>query len=149
MRTLIAAAAVLFAVGTTSPVIAASPASAGSNLVQVLPGAGSAGLTVRKKKKKETATFQEIGTAKIGNDLKIKIKVSKPDRKCELELTWKDGSTADVDDEDSDADKICKFTIAVPNSKKIVGDATVKVTVRDGTDKKVASEETTFPVDNK
>ena len=150
MRILIAAATVFLAVGTTSPAIAASPVpptSPGSSLVQALPGAGAAGLTVRKKKK-EKVTLQDVENAKLGSsDLKITFKVAKPERTCQLEIKWKDGSSADVDDVDADEDKICEFNeIEVPKSSKVRGDATMTITVLDGTGKQTVSTEMKFTV---
>ena len=150
MRTFIAAAAALLAVGATSPVLAAPlapPISAGSSVVQALPGASAAGLTVRKKKK-ESVTLQDVENAKVGSsDLKITFKVSKAERTCQLEIKWKDGSSADVEDVDADSDKICEFTdIEVPKGSKNRGDASVTVRVLDGTGKKVASLDTKITV---
>jgi hypothetical protein len=150
VRTLIAAAAVLLAVGTTSTALAAplAPMSATPSVVQMLPGAGVNALPVKKKKKKESVTLQKVENAKVGSsDLKITFKVAKPERTCQLEIKWKDGSSADVDDVDADDDKICEFDgIEVPKGSKVRGDATAKVRVLDSSGKKVATLETTFAV---
>ena len=150
LRTFIAAAAALLAVGATSPALAvplAPPMSAGSSVVRALPGASAAGLTVRKKKK-ETVTLQKVENATLGSSkLKITFKVAKPERTCQLEIKWKDGSSTNVDDVEADEDKICEFKeIEVPKSSKNRGDASVTVKVLDGTGKKVASLDTTFAV---
>jgi len=157
VRTLIAAAAALLAVGTTSSVFAAQPATipATSAFVQGLPDPGASVLvhsTTKKKKKKksssskESAKFEEIGNAKRGkSDLEIKIKVSKTDRTCELKIKWKSGDTT-TDEEDANDDKVCEFSIEVPGDRDVVGDATATVTVKDASGKKVASAKKTFPV---
>ena len=149
MRTLIVAAAALLAVGTTSPVIAASPAPTTSNnpdLVQALPGAGAAGLTTVRKKKKEAATIKSISSATRGKQVKIRVQVAKADRRCELELQWNDGSSADVADVDARTNKYCTFTVDVPDEKGISGKAHVNVTVKTATDKKMTEVEGEFTV---
>ena len=154
MRTLLVVAAALFALGATSPVLATplpNAAFAPSIVVQGLPGAGAAGLTeIRKKKKKstkESAKFEEIGNATRGKaDLEIKVKVAKSDRSCELKVKWKDGSSSAEEDDEAKSDKICEFSVSVPNARDAIGDATATVTVKDASGNKVASAKKTFPV---
>lgn len=156
MRTLLAAAAVLLAVGAAAPSYAAplhSAAPANTTLVQWVPAAATAdgGVVYKKKKKKksstsESASIESIGNAKRGkSDLEIKVKVAKADRTCELKIVWHNDDKTE-DDADSDEDKICEFSIQVPDDKNVVGDATAEVTVKNADGKKVASTKRTFTV---
>ena len=153
MRTLIAATAALLAVGAASPALAASiaPAATHTGAVLQLPAAAPTLVQAKKKKKKkkktsESAEITEIGNAKRGKaDLEIKATVAKEGRTCELTVKYKGGATAD-DDSTSDADKICEFSIEVPNDSKVVGEATAELTVKDSSGKKVATAKKTFTV---
>lgn len=105
-------------------------------------------MTTKKKKKKssESAEITEIGNAKRGkSDLEIKAKVAKSGRTCELTVKFKGGATDD-DDTTSDRNKICEFTISVPDKTSVVGTATAELTVKDSNGKKVASAKKTFDV---
>ena len=154
MRTLIAVVVALFAVSAASPALGSALPAVGpgaATSVQGLPDAGAAGLTeVRKKKKKksskESAKFEEIQSANRGKpDLEIKVKVAKSDRTCDLKIKWKDGSSS-ADNDEAKTDKICEFSVSVPDARDAIGDATATVTVRDPAGKKVASAKKTFPV---
>ena len=50
---------------------------------------------------------------------------------------------------DSGSDKVCTFSIDVPDSSAVVGDAKASVTVKDSAGKKVATASKTFTVNNK
>ena len=150
LRTLVVAA--LLALGATSPVLATSRPAAGSStsvVVQGLPDGGAAGPIRAKKKKKlsrESAKFEEIGNAKRGKpDLEIKVKVSRSERSCELKIKWKNGDTSEGNADAKD-EKLCEFSISVPDARDAVGDATATVTVKDASGNKVASAKKTFPV---
>jgi hypothetical protein len=153
VRTLIAAAAALLAVGTATPSFAAPfpPTIAGSaSIVQSLSSSlTTVHLTKKKKKKsksKESASFEEIGNAKRGkSDLAIKVKVSKADRTCQLKITWNNDDTSE-DEQEADDSKICEFSVEVPGDRGVVGDATATVTVKDSSGKKVATAKKTFTV---
>jgi hypothetical protein len=155
VRTLIAAAAALLAVGTATPSFAAPfpPTIAGSaSIVQSLSSSlTTVHLTKKKKKKsksksKESASFEEIGNAKRGkSDLAIKVKVSKADRTCQLKITWNNDDTSE-DEQEADDSKICEFSVEVPGDRGVVGDATATVTVKDSSGKKVATAKETFTV---
>src|SRR5687768_11171852 len=97
VRILIAAVAALLAVGVASPVLALAPLTAGpepASIVQRLPDGDAAGPAVVRKKKKESVTIKSVTGARKGkNGLKIKVKVAKADRVCEMELQWNDGSS--------------------------------------------------------
>lgn len=152
LRILVAAIAALLAASPAFATPLPTAASGPSVVIQALPGAGAAGPTeVRKKKKKsssskESAKFEEIGNATRGKpDLEIKVKVAKSDRTCELKVKWNDDSSSSDDDE-AKSDKICEFSVSVPDARDALGDATATVTVRDAAGKKVASAKKTFPV---
>jgi hypothetical protein len=154
MRTLIAAAAALLAVGTATPSFAAPfpPTMAGSaSIVQSLSSSLTTVQLTKKKKKsksksKESASFEEIGNAKRGkSDLSIKVKVSKTDRTCQLKITWNNDDTSE-DEQDANDNKICEFSVEVPSGRGVVGDATATVTVKDTSGKKVATAKKTFTV---
>jgi hypothetical protein len=153
VRTLIAAAAALLAVGTATPSFAAPfpPTIAGSaSIVQSLSSSlTTVHLTKKKKKKsksKESASFEEIGNAKRGkSDLAIKVKVSKADRTCQLKITWNNDEKSE-DEQDADDSKICELSVDVPSDRDVVGDATATVTVKDSSGKKVATAKKTFTV---
>lgn len=153
LRILVAAVVALLAASPAFATPLPTAASGSSVVVQALPGAGTAGSTeVRKKKKKkktsskESAKFEEIGNATRGKpDLEIKVKVAKSDRTCELKVKWNDDSSSSDDDE-AKSDKICEFSVSVPDARDALGDATATVTVRDAAGKKVASAKKTFPV---
>jgi hypothetical protein len=100
-------------------------------------------------KKKEKASFEDIAATTRGKKgLEIRVKVAKSGRKCELKVTWKN-DTSSNDDDASDSDKVCTFSIDVPDSSAVVGDAKASVTVRDNSGKKVATASKTFAVNNK
>jgi hypothetical protein len=155
LRTLIVAAAALLFAGATSPTLAMPlPGSAAGSAelaraATALDPASHVMATKKKKKKsskKESVSFQEIGNARRGkSDLEIKVKTSKADRTCQLKIKWHDGSTTN-EEEDSDDDKICEFTVSVPSGRDAAGDAEATVTVKDGSGKKVASAKKKFPV---
>lgn len=150
MRPLLVLAASLLAV-TAAPLadwtLSAPAAVIGAPAPQAAPLTNLTTVQTTKKKKKESATIQTIGSVKHGKkDFEITAKVAKADRKCELEIKWADGSTDSPDDEDADSSKKCTFKIDVPSNSKVIGDATAKLTVRDGTNKKVASDQQTFSV---
>jgi hypothetical protein len=151
MRTLLVVATVLFAVGATTPALAAMPsrsAIAATDAVLAVPQADPlAGLSEIRKKKKEAATLQTVSGAKRGKKgLKIKIKVAKADHTCKMTLQWADGSSAEVDDVDASSGKVCTFVVNVPNKRGAIGEAEVSVRVTDATGKKVASVEGSFKV---
>ena len=153
MRTLIAAAAALLAVGTATPSFAAPfpPTMAGSaSIVQSLSSSLTAVQLTKKKKSKskskETASFESIGNAKRGKSgLEIKVKVSKSDRTCQLKITWNNDEKSE-DEQDADDSKICELSVDVPSDRDVVGDATATVTVKDSSGKKVATAKKTFTV---
>jgi hypothetical protein len=150
VRTLIAAAAALIAVGAASPAFATTlpiAVSGTASLAWGLPDGGAAGLAVVRKKKKEAATIKSVTGAKKGKKgLKIKVKVAKADRVCEMELQWNDGSSAEVEDADAGTDRYCTFTVDVPDDKEVVGEATLTVTVKSATGKKLTEVEGAFTV---
>lgn len=154
MRPLIVAAAALLAVGVASPTLAAPavtldsrPAADTQTSIQLAAPVPLVQATKKKKKKKsESASITEIGNARRGkSDLEIKASVSKSGRDCNLSVKWKDGSTSE-DDAESKEDKICEFSISVPSSSGVVGEATASLTVKDASGKKVASAKKTFTV---
>jgi hypothetical protein len=153
VRTLIAAAAALLAVGTATPSFAAPfpPTMAGSagivqSLSSSLPTVQLTKKSKSKSKSKESASFEEIGNAKRGkSDLAIKVKVSKADRTCQLKITWNNDDTSE-DEQEADDSKICEFSVEVPGDRGVVGDATATVTVKDSSGKKVATAKKTFTV---
>ena len=154
MRSLIVAAAALLAVGTAVPALAA-PATTTSGLTATtlasLQPQNSTPLVQAKKKKKkkktsESATITEIGTATRGKiDLEIKATVAKSGRECKMSIKWKDGTNTD-DETVSKDDKVCEFSIEVPNNTKVVGEATANLTVKDSAGKKVATASRKFTV---
>ena len=151
MRTLLVAAAALVAVSATTPALAAPPILPAPSMADIALSAPlfapATGGTAVQKKKKESATLQTVKGAKRGKKgLKIKIKVAKSDRTCEMNLQWADGSSADVEDVDASTGKVCTFTVDVPKGRDVVGDAEVSVKVKDGTGKKVASVSGSFTV---
>jgi hypothetical protein len=153
VRTLIAAAAAIIAVGAASPTLAAPPlvtSAADPALVRVLSGTGTADLSTVRKKKKEAASIKEVKGAKQGKKgLKIKVKVVKDDRRCEMEIEFNDGSAPEIEDVEAGTDKYCVFSINVPNDEDVVGEATMTVTVKSATGKKLVEVEGSFTVDEK
>jgi hypothetical protein len=153
VRSLIVAAAALLAVGTAVPALAApaittsTPAPTTLSSIQ-LHSAATSVLAKKKKKKKtsESATITEIGNATRGKiDLEIKATVAKSGRECKMSVKWKDGSNTD-DETVSKDDKVCEFSIEVPNNTKVVGEATANLTVKDSGGKKVATASRKFTV---
>lgn len=153
MRFFIAAFAALLAVSATAPVmaLASPPAAPGpASFVQGLPDGGAAGPALIRKKKKEAVTIKNVTGAKKGKEgLKIRVKVAKADRVCEMELQWNDGSSADVEDADAGTNKYCTFTVDVPDDDEVVGEATMTVTVKSATGKKLNEVEGSFNVTRK
>jgi hypothetical protein len=150
VRILIAAVAALLAVGAASPVLALAPPIAvpgPSSVVRRLPDGGAAGPAVVRKKKKEAVTIRNVTGAKKGkNGLRIRVKVAKADRTCELELEWNDGSSPEIEDADAGTNKYCTFTVDVPDDDEVVGEATMTVTVKSATGKKLNEVEGSFTV---
>lgn len=154
MRSLIVAAAALLAVGAAIPAQAApaivTPGLSGVTLASIHQPVTSTAVQAAKKKKKkktsESASITEIGNARRGkSDLEIKATVAKTGRACELTIKWKDGSTTDVE-ANSEEEKVCEFSVEVPNNTKVVGEATANLTVKDSAGKKVATASRKFTV---
>lgn len=157
MRTFLAAAAALLAVGTAVPALAAPAVSLSSQpTTTVLSSVQLIGSppaiqttktkTSKKKKAKETVSISSIEGAKKGKKgFEIKATVAKAGRHCELTVKYVDGSTS-ADETDGKSDKVCTFNIDIPNESKVIGDATAKVVVKDAAGSKVASASQTFTV---
>lgn len=157
MRTFLAAAAALLAVGTAVPALAApaiSLTSLSATTVQSsiqLSDAPTAVQTKKttkttKKKVKETVSISSIEGAKKGKKgFEIKATVAKVGRHCELTVKYVDGSTS-ADETDGKSDKVCTFSIDIPNESKVIGDATAKIVVKDAAGSKVASASKMFTV---
>jgi hypothetical protein len=150
LRYLIAAAATLIAVGATSPALAAAPSATVSGrgeIIQMQPSASAAGPTEIRKKKKEAATVKTVTGAKVGKSgLKIRVKVAKADRVCEMEIEFNDGSAPEIEDVDAGTNKYCTFIIDVPDEDDAAGEATFTVTVKSATGKKMTEVEGSFTV---
>src|SRR5688572_6514706 len=128
MRTLVVSAVALLVTSVPVSAFAASPTTSDSSLA-----------IHATSKKKETASFPEIGNATRGKKgLTFKVKVAKSERKCEIKVTWKN-DTSTYDDATAGSDKICLLSLDVPDSSAVVGEAKATVTVRDSGGKKVAT----------
>ena len=100
MRSLVVSAVALLATTVPMSAFAASPSVLAStdsvSLQTMATGDHAISLfSTSTTTKKEKASFEDIAATTRGKKgLEIRVKVAKSDRKCELKVTWKNGTTS-------------------------------------------------------
>lgn len=164
MRQLLALVALSVALAA-APSVRAAPIAPTDNHTVVQKSTSSTSTSTSKSKKKNTkdsgskkkkstkdsssgsATLDSIASVKHGKSgVEITASVSKADLTCDLKLRYANGSTDSPDSVTSDKDKVCSFSVDIPDDSDVAGTAAAELTLHDSNGKKLASDKKDFTI---